>query len=87
MGARFRLRSDVDLTGFGTDTQTVLRAMQRHGMVVADNGSNWFFQGAASNDWPGELIAELKRVPASWFEAVDMSALMIDPDSAAHHHR
>lgn len=86
MGARFRLRADVDLTRYAPETQVVLRAMQRHGMIVADNGSNWFFQGAASNDWPDQVISELKSVPASWFEAVDTSSLMVDPNSAEYRH-
>jgi hypothetical protein len=83
MGARFRLKKSYALTGLRADTQTVLRAMQTYGMVVADNGSDWFFQGAASNSWPDGLIDQLKAVPASAFEAVDESSLMVSPDSAA----
>jgi hypothetical protein len=60
--------------------------MQRYGMVVADNGSDWYFQGSASNDWSDQLISELKSVPASWFEAVDISSLMVDGNSGAFRH-
>ena len=45
MGARFRLMSDFDLSAFSRKARVILRAMQRYGMFVADNGSNWFFQG------------------------------------------
>jgi hypothetical protein len=83
MGARFRLKPSYTITGLRADTQTVLRAMQTYGLVLADNGSDWFFSGAASNAWPDGLIAELKNVPASAFEAVDESSLMVSPDSAA----
>jgi hypothetical protein len=83
MGARFRLKMSFDISGFSPATQVVLRAMQHYGLILADNGSNWYFQGAASNSWGDQLISELKRVPASAFEAVDESSLMVDPNSGA----
>jgi hypothetical protein len=83
MGARFRLKASFDISGYPPETQVVLRAMQHYGLILADNGSNWYFQGAASNSWDDQLIAELKTVPASAFEAVDESSLMVDPNSAA----
>jgi hypothetical protein len=82
MGAWFRLKASYDTSAFGADTRVVLAAMKRHGMIVADNGSDWFFSGSAEYDWPDQLIAELKQVPASAFEAVDASSLMVSPDSA-----
>jgi hypothetical protein len=81
MGARFRLRADFDMAGYRPDTQVVLRAMQHYGLMLADNGSNWFFQGTAENGWDDGFISDLKRVPASSFEAVDESSLMLDPNS------
>ena len=82
MGARFRLKSDFSFAGFSPQTQVVLMAMQRYGLILADNGSNWFFQGQVSNGWSDQLISELKRIPAGAFEAVDASSLMIDPNSS-----
>ncbi|MBV8235350.1 MAG: hypothetical protein JO075_06585 [Acidimicrobiia bacterium] len=84
MGARFRLRGDFNMAGYRPDTQVVLRAMQHYGLIVADNGSNWYFQGEAINNWDDGFIADLKRVPASAFEAVDESSLMIDPNSGEY---
>ena len=83
MGARFRLKAGFDIGGFRADTQVVLRAMQHYGLILADNGSNWYFQGAAENGWDPAFLDELKSVPASAFEAVDESALMVSTDSAA----
>jgi hypothetical protein len=83
MGARFRLRTDFDISAFSPTTRVVLRAMQRYGLVLADNGSAWFFQGATHRDWPDRLIAELKTVPGPAFEAVDTGVMMRDPGSAA----
>src|SRR5438445_503676 len=51
MGARFRLRADFPFDGFGPQTQVVLMAMQRYGLILADNGSNWFFQGSVDSRW------------------------------------
>jgi hypothetical protein len=84
MGARFRLRGDFDIAGYRPDTQVVLKAMQHYGLLLADNGSNWYFQGEAINNWDDGFISDLKRVPASAFEAVDESSLMIDPNSGQY---
>lgn len=81
MGARFRLKRSFDISGFREDTQVVLRAMRKRGLIVADNGSNWFFTGTAEDGWPEELLDELKSVPASEFVAVDVSSLMVNEDS------
>lgn len=81
MGAWFRLEADYDISGFRPDTQVILQAMKRHGMILADNGSNWFFTGAAERGWDTAMIGELNSVPAGAFEAVDASSLMVSPDS------
>ena len=81
MGARFRLKASYDISGYSPQAQVVLRAMQQYGLILADNGSNWYFGGTADDNWPLSLVDELKPVPASAFEAVDESSLMIDPNS------
>jgi hypothetical protein len=82
MGARFRLRSDFSFEGYSPQTQVVLMAMQRYGLILADNGSNFFFQGETSPNWSDQLLNELKTIPAGAFQAVDGSGLMIDPNSS-----
>ncbi|HVC77973.1 MAG TPA: hypothetical protein VND96_15775 [Candidatus Micrarchaeaceae archaeon] len=85
MGARFRLKASFSISGFGHEAQVVLTAMKHYGLIVADNGSNWFFQGTMDAGWNAgpypAMISQLKTVPASAFEAVDESALMVDPNS------
>ena len=83
MGAWFRLDAGFPLSGYRADTQVVLRAMKRHGLLLADNGSPWYFQGARSTTWPVGLLDELKSIPAAAFEAVDTSSLQVSPDSGA----
>jgi hypothetical protein len=83
MGAWFRLKASYSIAGLRADTKVVLAAMKRHGLVLADNGSPWYFQGTASAKWPTGLLDELKSVPAAAFEAVDTSSLRVSADSGA----
>lgn len=83
MGARFRLSATFTLpaTSCATACQTVLTTLRNYGMILADNGSNWFFQGTADPRWTATQVAQLKQVPASAFQAVDESCLQVAPDS------
>jgi hypothetical protein len=83
MGARARLRSTFSLSHYSHSAQVVIKAMQTYGVIVADNGSDWYFQGDASTGWPDALISELKSIPASAFDFVDESSLMKSANSAA----
>jgi hypothetical protein len=71
MGACFRLKAGFDISGYRPDTQVILRAMKKHGLIVADNSSNWFFGGTSEEGWDNDMLDELKTMPAGWFEAVD----------------
>jgi hypothetical protein len=86
MGARFRLKAGYSLAGLPADTQVVLRAMKAYGLMLADNGSPWYFQGTSDTRWPSALLDQLKRIPASAFEAVDESRLMVGADSGQARH-
>ncbi len=86
MGARFRLKASYPLSGLRPDTQAVLTAFKKYGLIVADNGSDWYFGGTADNAWPMGLLDQLKQVPASAFEAVDTSSLRISPNSGQARH-
>jgi hypothetical protein len=81
MGARFRLKASFSLAGYSRDTRVVLRAMKAFGLILADNGSSWYFQGAASNHWSNTMISQLKTIPARAFQAVDESSLESSPHS------
>jgi hypothetical protein len=83
MGARFRLKASYDISHFSTQAQVILLAMQHYGLIMADNGSNWFFSGTEDAGWPDSVLSELKTIPAAQFDAVDESSLMVDPASAA----
>jgi hypothetical protein len=83
MGARFRLKRGFDVSGLHPETQVILRAMKRYGLIVADNGSNWFFGGAANdgNEWPDRVLDELKAIPAGAFVAVASERMKVSADS------
>ncbi len=81
MGQRFRLKADFDISGFSPETQVILQAMKTYGLILADNGSDWFISGVPDERWDNDILRELRQVYGSAFEAVDVSSLMLDPDS------
>jgi hypothetical protein len=70
MGLRLRLRGDFDVTTLTGQARVIAVAMQRYGVIVADNGSNWFFQGAPSPGWDDDDLDQLKSISGSAFEVV-----------------
>lgn len=70
MGLRLRLKSDYDISGFSTNNQIILRALKRYGMMVADNGSNWYLSGSPDVRWDDEELSQLRRVKGDDFEVV-----------------
>lgn len=82
MGQRFRLRASFDVSPYSTQTQIILTALKTYGMILADNGSNWYISGAPGACWDDDsLVSELHTVKGSDFEAVDESSLMVSADS------
>jgi hypothetical protein len=81
MGQRFRLKADYDISGFSADSQVILRALKKYGLILADNGSAWFISGAPDPRWNDDHLNELKRVTGTDLEAVDSSSLMLGQDT------
>lgn len=79
MGQRFRLKANFDISAYSPRIQVILRSMKKYGLILADNGSNWFFQGTHDARWNGEELDELKNLHGSDFEAVDISEWMARP--------
>jgi hypothetical protein len=75
MGTRVRLKADYDISKLSVSAQVVARGMQQYGMILADNGSNFYFQGQANPGWTEDDIEPLKQVPASAFEVIAMPPL------------
>jgi hypothetical protein len=75
MGIRLRLKASFRTAGYPRQARIVLEALKRYGMMVADNGSDWYITGAPDRRWSNEQLRALKRVPGSAFEVVDTSRL------------
>jgi hypothetical protein len=81
LGARFRLTADYDISGFPPEMQILLQAFKTYGIVLADNGSNWYVNGAPDEGWDNDMLHLLDVLTGNDFEAVDTSVLMVDVDS------
>jgi hypothetical protein len=83
MGARFRLDASFRLprSECSTFCQTVITTMKTYGLILADNGSNWFFQGTTDARWTYNQVDQLKAIPASEFVAVNESCLEVSKHS------
>ena len=75
MGLRVRLKAGVDVASFPKQARVVLRALQRYGMILADNGSPWYISGAPSSHWSNDALHTLGRLTGADFEVVDTSSL------------
>jgi hypothetical protein len=76
MGLRVRLKADVDISGFGPQSQVILTALKRYGMLLADNGSPWYITGAPSTHWDDDELHDLGQLDGSSFEVVDTSGFV-----------
>jgi hypothetical protein len=81
MGQRFRLKASFDVTPFPARIRVILNAFKSYGLILADNGSDWFISGVPDERWDNDELRLLSGVHGSDFEAVDESSLMLDPDS------
>jgi hypothetical protein len=75
MGQRLRVRRSFDRSRFPPQARALLRALERYGMILADNGAPWFVSGARSTGWHNDDLHQLHRVRGSDFEVVDSAAL------------
>lgn len=74
MGLRLRMVAGYDIAGISGQAKVIAEALKRYGMIVADNGSNWFFQGSSDRRWNDNNLNQLKQIPGSAFEVVRSAA-------------
>ena len=74
MGLRLRLKAGYDISGLAARRSAIAEALKRYGMIVADNGSNWYFQGSSDPRWDDDSLSQLKAIPGSAFEVVRSQA-------------
>ena len=81
MGLRLRLKASFDTSGFSGPTLVILTAMKKYGMILADNGSNWYITGESNEGWEpymDDLLAGFRKVHGSDFEVVDTGPILTD---------
>jgi hypothetical protein len=78
MGMRVRLKASYDLRSFPPHVQVVLKALKKYGMILADNGGDWFISGSPHPQWDDdEVLGTLKKVKGRDLEVVKMSELVM----------
>ncbi|HNQ35258.1 MAG TPA: hypothetical protein PKN80_04255 [bacterium] len=77
MGMRVRLKKNYDTSGFPAAARIILEALKKYGMILADNGGDWFITGAPDPRWNDEELATLKRVKGSDLEVVKMAEIIL----------
>jgi hypothetical protein len=77
MGARVRLKADVDISTYPAEVRVILTAMKKYGMFLADNGSGMYVSGAPDPRWSDDNLATLGRLTASNFEVVKMGTVVV----------
>jgi hypothetical protein len=79
MGERLRLKASFDVSRFNGVSRIILTAMKKYGMYVADNGSNWYFQGQGGKEaacWNDNELNQLKTVPGTAFEFIQTGKIL-----------
>jgi hypothetical protein len=75
------LKSSVVVSQYPTQMRVVLTALQRYGMFLADNGSNWYISGVPDERWDNDVLHRFREIIGNNLEFVDESSLMVDPNS------
>jgi hypothetical protein len=76
MGMRVRLKASFDVSGFPANVRVILNGLKKYGMILADNGSNWYISGAPDSRWNDEELSTLSQVKGSDFEVVRMGTVV-----------
>ncbi|MBV8222222.1 MAG: hypothetical protein JO293_02585 [Candidatus Eremiobacteraeota bacterium] len=76
MGLRVRLKASYDISGFHGASLVILTALKKYGMIVADNGSDWYISGSTDTRWDDTDLDQLNTVPASAFEVVQTGSII-----------
>jgi VCBS repeat protein len=81
MGLRVRLKATKNISGFSPHVKAILQAMKTYGMILADNGSNWFVSGTHDPQWDDDELSALSQIKGSDFEVVATPSRLVMPVS------
>ncbi|MCE5272131.1 Ig-like domain-containing protein [bacterium] len=77
MGLRVRLKKSYDISRLTGQSQVIAQALKKYGMILADNGGDWFFSGGVSRKWNDNELDQLKTINGSNFEVVDAESMVV----------
>ena len=77
MGMRVRLKASVDISRFPANVQVILRALKKYGMIMADNGNDWFLSGTHDMRWNNDELGAMKQIKGHDFEVVKMNGMIV----------
>lgn len=81
MGLRLRLKKDVDESQFSGAPLVIVKALKKYGLILADNGSDWYISGEQDDTWDmGALNDQLGTIKGSDFEIVKTGPIIPQPD-------
>jgi len=75
MGLRLRLKASVDISRYPDNIRVILTALKKYGMILADNGSDWYISGSPDPRWNDDELGDLHGIKGSDFEVVQMGAI------------
>ncbi len=75
MGMRLRLKASVDISGYKDQPRVVLQALKTYGLIVADNGSNWYISGEPNANWNDDDMHTLGQIKGSDFEVISVGTI------------
>ena len=75
MGLRVRLKASVDISHLPAQARVVAKALKVYGLMLADNGSDWYISGAPNPRWSDDQLHQLDRLTGRDFEVVDTRSL------------
>lgn len=80
MGLRVRMKAGYNCSNFSAEVQVICTALKKYGMLMADNGSDWYISGAPDSRWNDDHLNDLKTIPGSAFEAVYTGEIVTSVD-------
>jgi hypothetical protein len=73
MGARLRLKANVDLSRFPPPVQKIFRAMKKYGLIVTDNGGDMDIGGTFDRRWDNDVLnPAFRALSAADFEVIEL---------------
>ena len=79
MGIRVRLKAGYDTSRFSPIARSIAVALQRYGMILADNGSPWYISGASDARFDDDVLHQLDVITGRDLEVVDTNGLVNGP--------